>query len=132
MGCVAVFPQVKPLPGAQGQAAASDGDREVDGGQRGAHVRGHVVVALGGVDEKPVAIRHQTGEECLEIAPDVGVGVFLDEERGRRVPKEQRQQAVAEAVLRNPALDLPGHRVKAAAAGADTQFVSNLAHVHWR
>ena len=39
-------------------------------------MRRHVVVALHGVDEQRVAVRHQAREEPLEIPPHVGVGVL--------------------------------------------------------
>jgi hypothetical protein len=32
-------------------------------------VRGHVVVALGGVDEEAIAIRHESREKGVEVAP---------------------------------------------------------------
>ena len=64
-----------------GHSPASD--RFWSQGQLGAHVRGYGLVAVCGVNEKAVAIRHRAGEEGLEIAPDVWVGDFLDEERGQ-------------------------------------------------
>ena len=46
VGVGAVFPEVDALPGAEHHRATGDGDAEADTGQRGADVRGHVVVAL--------------------------------------------------------------------------------------
>ena len=75
-----MFPNVNALPGAEGHSPLADGDGEVDGGKGGADVGGHVVVAFGGVDEHAVPIGDEAGEEGFEVAADVRVGVFLDEE----------------------------------------------------
>ncbi len=75
-----MFPDVNALPGAECHAALADWNREVHGGEGGAYVSGHVVVAFGGVHEHAVAVGNEAGEEGFEIAADVRVGVFLDEE----------------------------------------------------
>ena len=64
-----MFPQINPLPGAQRELAGADGDGKVHGRECGADVRGHVVVALGGVDEEAIAIRHESREKGVEVAP---------------------------------------------------------------
>jgi hypothetical protein len=51
MGGDAVFPEVNALPGAKGEVSVGKGDAEVHGGEGGADVGGHVVVAFSGVDE---------------------------------------------------------------------------------
>ena len=39
--------------------------------QRGADVRGHIVVAFRRVDEKRIAVRHEPFEKRVQIAPHV-------------------------------------------------------------
>jgi hypothetical protein len=76
---VAVFPEVNALPGSESEAGILERDREIDAGEGGADVGGHVIGSFGGVDKEAVAVRNDFGHECFEIAANVGVGVFLDE-----------------------------------------------------
>ena len=75
-----MFPNVNALPGAERHPALADGNGEVDGSQGSADVRRHVVVAFGGVDEHGVAVRYKAGEESFEVATDIGIGIFLNQE----------------------------------------------------
>jgi hypothetical protein len=128
VGVGAVFPEVEALPGAEGHFAVVHGDGEVDGGQRGADVGGHIVIAFGGVDEEGIAIANEAGEEGFEVAADVGVGVFLDEERGGSVLEVEGQEAVAALMGAEPLFDGGGEIGEAAAAGGDGEFVEVLVH----
>ena len=47
----AVLPQINSLPRSEREFAGMDGNGKIHGGQRSADVRGHVVIALGGVAE---------------------------------------------------------------------------------
>ena len=75
-----MLPEVNPLPGPQRELAPADGDGEVDGRQRGADVGGHVVVALDGVREEGIAVRHEARKKALQVAPHVRIGIFLDQQ----------------------------------------------------
>jgi len=123
MGGATVFPEIDSLPGAEGKAASVDGKGEVDGGKGGADMGGHVVIALGGVNEKWVAVGNEAGEEGFQIAPDIGVGIFLNEERGGGVAEVESDEAGLKAVFGEPGGDLVGEVVEAAAAGGDGQLV---------
>ena len=96
----AVFPQVEPLPGAQGELARGDGDGFGGFGQRGARVGGHVVRAL--VVVLPGArfggeVRH----EASQIAQHRRIRVLLNDETRRGVLHEYRAQAGANFAARN-------------------------------
>src|SRR2546427_2831661 len=71
MGRTSVLPNVEPLPGAQCQAAASNGNREVHGSKGGTHVSGHVILALSSMHEQWIAITHETGKKTFQIAAHV-------------------------------------------------------------
>ena len=101
-----MFPQVNALPRAQRQASAAQWQAEVHGRERGADVRRHVVRALAGVDKQRIAVGHEALEEPFEIGAHVRIGVFLDEQRGRRVPQVQRDEAMLETAFGNPGRDL--------------------------
>ena len=75
-----MFPEINSLPGAQSQSATIDRDREIYRREGGADMSGHIIIAFGSVNEKRIAVRDETGEERLQIAPNIWVGVFLDEE----------------------------------------------------
>jgi uncharacterized protein (DUF952 family) len=85
----AMFPDIDTLPRSKRQSAVLDRQAHVHGGQRRAHVGGHIVHPFDGVGENRVAIRHQPLEEPLEIATHVRIGILLHEERCRRVLQVQ-------------------------------------------
>jgi hypothetical protein len=61
-------------------------------------MRRHVIRTFASVDEQGVAVRDEPREESLKITPDVRIRVLLNEQAGRRVPNEQGNQAVLDAV----------------------------------
>jgi len=66
VGMRTVLPEINPLPRAQRHPAAPDRQAQIHRRQRGAHVRGHVVIPLRRVDEQPVAIRREPLEKRLK------------------------------------------------------------------
>ena len=75
-----MFPDVDALPGAECHVAVANGNGEVDGGKGRADVSGHVVVAFGGVNEHAVAVWGEAGEKRFQVAADIRVSVFLNQE----------------------------------------------------
>ena len=124
---LAVFPEVNALPGSERELAVVERDAEVHAGERGADVRGHVVVAFGGVDEECIAIGNEPREERLEIAPHVRVGVLLNEQRSGSVAQMQREQTVLKIIFGEPRRDFIGELVKTTATGGQREFVECLA-----
>src|ERR1017187_5509641 len=127
VGRTAVFPEVNALPGAQHQLAVTDGNGKVDGGKRGAHMSGHIVVALAGVREERVAVRHKAGEEMLQVTPHVRVGVLLDQQGGGGMAEVEGHQAGSETALGNPVSHLAGDLVEAAATRGNGYLMQGLA-----
>jgi hypothetical protein len=124
----AVFPQINTLPGSQGQLALADGQREIDAGQRGADVRGHVVIAFGSVDEERIAVGHQPRKKGFEVAAHIGVGIFLDQKRRRSMAQVQGEQAVAEFAGADKLFNFAGEFNQSAPTGGDDNLVKRLAH----
>ena len=85
-----VLPQIDALPRAQREAGAGERNRELDGGQRGANVSRHVIGTFVAMTEEHIAIGHEAGEETLEVAAHVGIGIFLNDEARRGVANEER------------------------------------------
>jgi hypothetical protein len=81
----AMFPQINSLPRSEREPSGAQRNTQIHRRQRGADVRGHVVIAFRRVDEQRIAVRHEPFEKCLKIAPHVRVGIFLDEQRSGRV-----------------------------------------------
>jgi hypothetical protein len=103
----AVFPKVNPLPGAQRHSALANGDGEIDSRQRGPHVSRHIVVPLNRVREQGIAVRHQAGEEMLQVTSHVRVGIFLDEQGGGSVAEVQSHQAAGEPFCKIQSATVP-------------------------
>ena len=95
MGSQTVFEQVNALPRTEDEAAARDWNRHLNGGQRCADVRRHVVRPLVAMTEELVAIGHETNEEALEIATHVRIRILLHDEFGE--VDEEGQQSVFNA-----------------------------------
>jgi len=83
----------------------------------------HVIFAFGGMDKQGVSVRNQSFEEAFQVAAHVGVGVFLDQQRGRCVPHMQGNQSGLQFVLADPALDLIREFIKSATSGRESEFV---------
>lgn len=118
-----MFPQVNSLPGPQRQPATHDGNGEINSGEHAPDMGGHIVLALGGMDEKRVAVGHKAGKEFFQVTPNVRVGVFLNEQRGGGVADVERQEAIVEVVLRHPGRGVVGEFVEAAAACGKLQLM---------
>ena len=64
----AVLPNIETLPGAEREVPFDDRDADRRLRQHAANVRGHVVIALGRMREKPISIGHEARDEGFEIA----------------------------------------------------------------
>jgi hypothetical protein len=90
-------------------------------------VGGHVVVAFRRVDVKRIAIRDEAFEKGLQVATDIRVGIFLNEQGGGGVAEMKSEKALLEAVFGKPVLNQVGEFIKTAAFGEDSQIVGSLA-----
>lgn len=96
--------------------------------RRGEHrfdMRRHVIGPFDGVPVRSV-IRGQGLERMKQIVPNVGVGIFLNDERRRRVPNEHDQQAVRCPHTREPSRDVRGHVMESAMPRLDMKDVLRL------
>ena len=66
-------------------------------------------------------------QEAVEIAPDIGIGIFLDKQRGRGMADEDGQKAVFHGLPAKPDLDLARDLHQPAAAGLDDKLMAGLA-----
>ncbi len=77
-----VLEDIDPLPSAKRHTPLVHGDRQRRLGQRGLHVRRHVVWPFRRVDEKGVTLGHEPPEERPKVTLNIPVGILLDQERG--------------------------------------------------
>ena len=75
-----MFPKVNPLPGAKNQPAFLDGDAQIDCREGSANMRGHIVIALGGMLEQRITVRRQARKKPLQVAAHFGIGVLLNQQ----------------------------------------------------
>ena len=80
-------------------------------------MRGHVVRPFRGMPVKLGIFRHQARKEIGEVGHDIGIGVLLNHQRGRRVLAEDGQEPGPRLLLPHPGFDLAGELVQALAAG---------------
>src|SRR5258708_39182470 len=96
---------VDALPDPERERPSDHGDVERHARKHGLYMRRHVVRPLDIMN--PVAIGgRETIERAHKIGAYIGIGVFLDDERGRSMPREDEQRPVLRAGL----LDEP-HRL---------------------
>ena len=84
----AVLEQVYSLPDAQAQFIFLHWYGQVGLGERRPHMRWHVVWALCPVLKKGVAIGNQSVKKSFQIFQNVGVGIFLNQQRRRCMRNE--------------------------------------------
>ena len=89
---------------------------------------GHVVGALGGVDEEAVAVGNDFRHEGFEVAADIRVGIFLDEERCGGVLDVEGAEAVLKFGAREFTFDLVGEVNETSAVCLDLDFRERLFH----
>ena len=124
----AVLEDVDALPGSERGAAAENGDGELTLGEGGPDVSRHVVGTFHGVGIEVVVLGDKAAEEGFEISDDIGVGVFLDEQRGGGVSEEDGEEAFLDAETLDPGAGLSGDFVETLAAGWNGDLAGELPH----
>src|SRR5437763_9260734 len=94
MALAAVFPEIDSLPCAKREAAVLEGNGQCYGRQRRPYMRSHIIRTFGGVNKERIAIRHKPGHERFEIAPNIRVSIFLDQQRCGRMANLNRAKSV--------------------------------------
>ena len=98
MWAPAMLEEIDALPGAQCQCAVLHGDAERHRHHRGFDMGGHVIetfVGVGQIGHRRIGRwRDQAVEEIAQVGLHFGIGIFLNEQAGRRVTHKQREQAV--------------------------------------
>lgn len=84
-------------------------------------MRRHVIRAFVRMTEQWVAIGDEAGQESLEVASDLGVGVFANDQRRAGVLHENMAQAASNATFPDHPADSIIDPVESASAGRDLQ-----------
>jgi hypothetical protein len=113
-----VFEKKNALPRSERRRAADDGNREMRLGERRANMRGHIVRTFGVMDIAAV-FRREAREDGFKIRKNVGVGVFRDQQRRRRVTAKDREEPFGDAIVPNEIDDSRGDFVKTLATRVD-------------
>ena len=121
-----VFPEVYALPRPKAQPAIRYGDAQVYGGQGGPDVRWHVIGSFDRVFEQPIAVGYESIEEALEVRADIGIGIFLNDERRGRVLEVQGAQAGPNACQCDLFLDVVRDVIEPASSRRDAKPAERL------
>ena len=127
MAMVTVLPKVNALPGAQHKVSV--GDRDLLGGmsQHAANMGRHVIGALGAVDIV-ATFGHKLGKEGLQIRQNIRIRIFLDDETGGSVAKEEIAQTALDARLDNDIVDLTGNFMERFATCFKAEHLLMMSH----
>src|SRR3984893_9141562 len=91
-------------------------------------MRGHVVQTFGFMNIAIAVLRRDFLEKTFQIRLDIRIGVLLNEQRGRGVAAENRQEAGRDVLLAKPARHFRADLDKTLAAGLNVQAMERLAH----
>src|SRR5579863_8042228 len=93
-------------------------------------MRRHIVGAFGLMHIKAATLGRDLRKKALQILADIRVGIFLDQQGGRRMPAIDGQQPVFDAKRRQPRFDGGGDLEKTLAARLDMEPVQRLPHAY--
>lgn len=82
VGGGSMLDQIHPLPRTEKRPAVAHWNHDRGLGQCRADVSRHIVRAFSRVAVQGWIVRHDTREKPFEIVANIGVGVFLDQQRG--------------------------------------------------
>src|SRR4029077_7500005 len=83
-------------------------------------------LAFMAIDSRP--FRNELTEEGFEIGPDIGIAILLNEERGRCVPAEDREEPRDDILPADPFGDRSRDLDEAAPARRNGEPMQELAH----
>ena len=92
----------------------------------------HVVRPFDGVAVQRRIFFDQSLEKRFQVPLHIGIGVFLDGQRGTGMLAENRQLAGGDALAGNPAGNFTGDFIKPLSAGFDAERFLGLFHGHCR
>jgi len=119
MWAVTMLPQVGALPGSQGEATFAYGNGQLATGQHGADVRRHIVWPLHRVDMGRVTVGRQLADEIFQVAANVRIGVFGDQQRSAGVSQKNVAQAYRHATSADNILQLRADFLKPPPSGGN-------------
>src|ERR1700730_10567735 len=109
--------QIDALPSPKGHPPRGDRNGKLRLREGGSDMRGHVVQTFGFVDIALAVFGHNFLEKIFKVRLNVGIGIFLNEQRGRGVAAENRQEAGRDILLAKPARYLRADLDETFAAG---------------
>src|SRR5580700_96611 len=89
----------------------------------------HIVLALRVMHVEPSSFGRELAEEGLEIGPDIGIRILLNEERSRCMAAEDREEPRRDVLRAKPGEDGGRDLDETLATRRDFQTVRGLAHV---
>ena len=120
--------QIDALPFAERQPPFHKRDRELNLSESGAQMRRHVVRAFVIMGIGVRILGRDPREIRLEIGADLRRGIFLNEQRGRRVPAKYRQQPIRHLLVVDPSAQLRCNLEQTLLAGSELQYRGRLSH----
>ncbi len=120
--------EIDPLPCPQRKAARFDRNGYLHLRQRRADMRWHIVRPLRIMHVQLPAFRCDPRKKAEKIFLHIGIGIFLYEQRSRRMPAEQSQKPHIDFLRSDPLGHLTRKLKEALAFGLDENMVKGLPH----
>src|SRR5437764_3957970 len=124
----AVLEEIDTLPGPKRQVAARNRNRERGLGKRRFDVRRHVVRSFFAMPKPRRLLWHEPAEKFLKIAPDIGIGGLLNEERGRGMTDEKCELPKCDSAVTHELASGNRHLVEPSPLCGDDNLTLPLTH----
>jgi hypothetical protein len=109
---------------------SGDGDAELRLGQRALDVGRHVVGPFVVVAVKRDIFRHEAAQKSIEVVPNIGRRILLDQQRRRRVRDVEGEEPDRDPLALGPLRDVGGDLPDLARRGVDRE--AGLGDMHCR
>ncbi len=109
--------KIDTLPGSKCKTSIEYRDSQGSLSKHASNVARHIVRTLGGVPVPGLFFLYESPEEFVEIAHNIGVGIFLNGQRRGGMANEDGKECGFDTLLRNPRADFGSDVVQTLAAG---------------
>lgn len=106
--------KIDPLPGSQRKATVANRNLQLTSEEGRLHVRGHIVRAFAGVNERHILWANQI-DGRFHVDADIWIGIFVDRQASRRVLNEDLQHSNLKISNFRKRIDhMPGNQMETA------------------
>jgi hypothetical protein len=120
--------QIYSLPSSKDQPPRDNGNGQLRWQKRGSYMRRHVVGTFTSMNVARVILGRDLCKKSFEIGTNIGVGIFLNKQRGGGVAAENRQKTAGDILPSNPGRNLCRELGETFAMSLNLEAMERLTH----